>query len=212
MADKKMKRKSSKKKVDKEKIITLPLTKEKVLELKVGDVVLINGQIVTGRDKIHKFLFSQMPPKEQIPFALEGTIIYHCGPIIRKTRKGFECIAAGPTTSIRLEMYEHSLISEYGLNGVMGKGGMGKQTLKALKDDGCVYLHAVGGAAVYLAGRVKRVVDVWKLDDFGMSEAMWLLDVENFPAVVTMDAHGKSLHEEIDKKSFEEFRKLTGIR
>jgi fumarate hydratase subunit beta len=193
------------------KRINLPLTKEDVLSLHTGDMVLINGQIVTGRDRLHKFLFNEKPALKNIPFNFEGTILYHCGPIIKKTAKGFELIAGGPTTSMRVEMYGHKIISEYGLRGVMGKGGMGKQTLNALKKNGCVYLHTIGGAAVYLADRVKRVVGVWKLEEFGMAEAMWVFDVEDFPAIVTMDAHGRSLHEEIVKKSFHEFKKLIGL-
>jgi tartrate/fumarate subfamily iron-sulfur-dependent hydro-lyase beta chain len=194
------------------KRINLPLTKEDILSLHTGDIVLINGQIVTGRDKLHKFLFNKKPSKKQIPFNLEGTILYHCGPIIKKTAKGFELIAGGPTTSMRIEMYEHRIISEYGLRGVMGKGGMGKQTLNALKENGCVYLHTIGGAAVYLADRVKKVVDVWKLKEFGMTEAMWVFDVKEFPAIVTMDAHGRSLHEKIERSSYIEFKRLIGLK
>ena len=193
------------------KRINLPLTKEDVLSLHAGEMVLINGQIVTGRDRLHKFLFDEKPSLKKIPFNFEGTILYHCGPIIKKTAKGFELIAGGPTTSMRVEMYEHQIISEYGLRGVMGKGGMGKQTLNALKKKGCVYLHTIGGAAVYLAARVKRVVGVWKLEEFGMAEAMWVFDVEDFPALVTMDAHGRSLHEEIERNSYNEFKKLIGL-
>ncbi len=193
------------------KRINLPLTKEDVLSLHTGDIVLINGLIVTGRDRVHKFLFNEKPSKEKIPFNLEGTILYHCGPIVKKTPAGYKIIAAGPTTSMRVEIYEYKIISEYGFRGVMGKGGMGKQTLNALKENGCVYLHTVGGAGVYLADRIKRVVDVWKLEEFGKTEAMWVFDVENFPAIVTMDAYGRSLHEEIEKKSYREFKRLVGL-
>lgn len=195
---------------EKSKIINLPLTKQDVLTLKVGDMVLINGQIVTGRDKLHKYLFNERPSKKEIPFNLEGAVLYHCGPIIKKTPKGFRLVAGGPTTSMRVEMYEQRIISEYGLKGVMGKGGMGIQTLKALREYGCVYLHTIGGAAAYLAERVKRVAGVWKLEEFGMTEAMWILEVKDFPAIVTMDAHGRSLHAEIEKISFREFKKLIG--
>ena len=196
----------------KTKIITLPLTMEDVLELHVGDMVLINGQIVTGRDRLHKFLYNERPSRRQIPVNLEGTILYHCGPIVIKTGKGFKFAAGGPTTSMRVEMYEPMVISQYGIRGVMGKGGMGPRTLKALKENGCVYLNTVGGAAVYLADRVKSVAGVWKLEEFGMTEAMWILEVEDFPAIVTMDAHGKSLHEDVEKRSRREFKKLIGLR
>ncbi|MEW6416723.1 MAG: FumA C-terminus/TtdB family hydratase beta subunit [Nitrospirota bacterium] len=191
--------------------INLPLTKDAVYSINVGDMVLINGTLVTGRDRVHKYLFNERPSKKELPINIEGTILYHCGPIVRKTKKGFELIAGGPTTSMRVEMYEHQIISEYGLGGIMGKGGMGKQTLNALKKNGCAYFHTIGGAAVYLADRVKRVVDVWKLEEFGATEAMWVLEVEEFPAIVTMDAHGRSLHEEIEKKSYKEFKRLIGL-
>ena len=195
----------------KAKTINLPMTKDDVLSLKVGDLVLINGKLVTGRDEVHKFLFNEKPSKKQIPFNLQGTILYHCGPIIKKTEKGFKLIAGGPTTSMRVEMYEYQIISDYGIRGIMGKGGMGRKTMNALKENGCVYLHTIGGSAVYLADRVKRVVDVWKLDEFGMTEAMWVFDVKEFPAIVTMDAHGKNLHEEIERRSYNALKKLVRL-
>ena len=190
------------------KIINLPLTKKDVMGLNAGDVVLINGMIVTGRDKIHKFLFYERPSKKDIPFNLSGTVLYHCGPIVKKSDSGYKIIASGPTTSIRVETYEHRIISSYGIRGIMGKGGMCERTLDAMKKNGCVYFHTIGGAAAYLADRVKRVVDVWKLEEFGAPEAMWLLEVENFPAIVTMDAHGRSLHSDIAMKSGSALKKL----
>lgn len=205
MVEKKLKVKNSPAsgglKVKKQKIINLPLSKKDVMGLNAGDVVLINGMIVTGRDKMHKFLFYERPSKKDIPFNLSGTILYHCGPIVKKSDNGYKIVASGPTTSIRVETYEHRIISSYGIRGIMGKGGMCKRTLDAMKKNGCVYFHAIGGAAAYLADRVKRVVDVWKLEEFGVPEAMWLLEVENFPAIVTMDAHGRSLHNDIAMKS-----------
>lgn len=196
--------------VEKTKTINLPLTKIDVLSLNVGDIVLINGHLVTGRDKVHKFLYNERPAPKEIPFNLKGTILYHCGPIMRKTEEGFKVIAGGPTTSMRVEIYQHKIISEYGIRGVMGKGGMGRKTLNALKENGCVYLHAIGGA-VCLADSIKKVVDVWKLEEFGMTEAMWVFDVKDLPALVTMDAHGRSLHEEIEKHSYAQFKKLIGL-
>lgn len=193
------------------KKIKLPLTKDDVLGLNVGDMVLITGQLVTGRDKVHKFLFNERPRKEEIPFNLDGAIIYHCGPIIRKSDEGWRLIASGPTTSMRVEMYEHWVIGEYGIRGIIGKGGMGKHTLEALKKNGCAYLHTISGAAVYLAERVRKVIDGWKIDDFGIAEAMWLFNVEDFPAIVTMDAHGKSLHDDIEKTSYRELLRLIGL-
>lgn len=208
MVEKQLTVHSSQSTVRKEKIINLPLSKKDVMGLNAGDVVLINGMVVTGRDKIHKFLFYERPSKKDIPFNLSGTIIYHCGPIVKKSDSGYKIIASGPTTSIRVETYEHRIISSYGIRGVMGKGGMCERTLDAMKKNGCVYFHTIGGAAAYLADRVKRVIDVWKLEEFGVPEAMWLLEVENFPAIVTMDAYGRSLHSDIAMKSGSELKKL----
>ena len=210
MVGKKFKIQSSKFK-EKTRIIKLPLSKKDVLSLNVGDWVLLSGQLITGRDKIHKFLSHERPDIKDIPVNLKGAVLYHCGPIIRKTEEGFNIIAGGPTTSIRVEMYEHQIIADYGIRALMGKGGMGRKTLQALKDNGCVYLHTISGAAVYLADRIERVTGVWKLEDFGMAEAMWIFDVQDFPAIVTMDAHGRNLHEEIEKKSYEELKRLLGL-
>jgi tartrate/fumarate subfamily iron-sulfur-dependent hydro-lyase beta chain len=195
----------------KTKFIRLPLTEKDVLSLSVGDRVLLSGQLVTGRDRIHKFLSHERPRAKTLPFDLKGTVLYHCGPVIKRAKNGFVLTAGGPTTSIRMEMYEPQIIADYGIRGIMGKGGMGGKTLQTLNDRGCVYFHTISGAAVYLAERIRRVAGVWKLEDFGMAEAMWLLEVEDFPAIVTMDAHGRSLHEEIEKTSYENFKRLTGI-
>lgn len=190
--------------------ITLPLTEGDVRSLHTGDMLLISGEIVTGRDRIHKFLFHEKPSKEDIPFRLEGAVLYHTGPIVKKTDTGFEIIAIGPTTSSRVQMYEPWVIGQYGLRGVIGKGGMDKETLLTLKTYGCVYLHTIGGAASYLSDRVRAVKGSFLLEEFGMAEAMWLIEVEDFPAFVTMDSHGKSLHEEIEKLSLENLLKLLG--
>jgi fumarate hydratase subunit beta len=194
------------------KPIHLPLTEDAARSLHAGDRVFLNGLIVTGRDKLHNYLFNKRPPKNRIPFHLEGSIIYHCGPIVKKTANRFQLIASGPTTSMRLEMYEHRIIADYGVRGIMGKGGMGRQTLHALREYGCVYLHTMGGAAVYLADRVQKVVDVWKLYEFGTTEAMWLFDVKDFPAIVTMDSHGRSLHDELQETSYHELKKLIRMK
>jgi len=210
------------------KRLKTPLSKEDVLSLKVGDMVSINGQIVTGRDKVHKFLAHEKPDKKDIPFELQGGIIYHCGPIIKGSNQLsvmsnenkekypsritdyslLRVIAAGPTTSMRVEMYEADVIKAYGIRGIIGKGGMGNKTLDAMKEYGCVYLHTISGAAAYLADRIKNVRDGWKVEEFGAPEAMWLLEVEDFPAIVTMDAYGNSLHKEIEEISL---KRLTQI-
>ncbi len=169
---------------------------------------MLNGMLVTGRDRVHKFLFNEKPDSKSIPFELKGAVLYHCGPIIRKEGQGYRLIAGGPTTSQRVEMYEWWVIKEYGLKGIIGKGGMGEKTLRAIREEGCVYLHTISGAAVYLADRIKRVVDGWMIEEFGEPEAMWLIEVEDFPAIVTMDAHGNSLHESITEKSMKVYKEL----
>lgn len=189
-----------------------PLKSKDVLSLNAGDMVLLSGRIVTGRDRVHKYLLEERPRKEEIPFDLSGTVLYHCGPVMKKTDKGYRVIAAGPTTSLRVEMYEAEVIRSYGIKGIMGKGGMGDNTLKALTENCCVYFHSIGGAAVYLADRIINVLDVWKLEEFGPTEAMWHFEIKDFPAIVTMDAHGRTLHKEIEEISFRKLQELIGNR
>ena len=183
------------------KIVKLPMSAEDVLGLRAGDVVSLSGKIITGRDRIHKYLVEQRPSAGDIPFDVAGSILYHCGPVMAKLDGGYKVLAAGPTTSMRVEMYEASVLREYPIKGIMGKGGMGEKTLQALKDNTCVYFHTIGGAAVYLADRIKSAPGVWKLEDFGPTEAMWLFEVEAFPAIVTMDAYGNDIHREIENMS-----------
>ncbi len=177
-----------------------PFTKEKIAALKVGDAVEITGTLFTGRDAVHKYLHEGGKLPEGVN--LQNGIIYHCGPVVMKDEQGnWKVTAAGPTTSIREEPYQGEIIKEFGLRGVIGKGGMGVRTLAACKEHGCVYLHAIGGAAQVLAECIKRVRNVYLLEQFGSPEAIWELEVEKFPVVVTMDAHGHSLHEEIFAQS-----------
>ena len=172
----------------------------------------MNGVIITGRDMVHKYLIEKRPRKEDIPFDLTGAVLYHCGPVMQKTAEGYKAVAAGPTTSMRVELYEAAVIREYGIRGIIGKGGMGAGTLEALKETGSVYFQTVGGAAVYLADRIKKTLNVWKLEEFGPTEAMWLFEVEDFPAIVTMDSHGNNIHSEIEKRSFGIFSELVGAK
>jgi len=168
-----------------------PLTEEAVRKLKAGDVVLLSGTVFTGRDAVHKYLF-----KGGELDVFKGGIIYHCGPVVLEDGTNYRVVAAGPTTSIREEPYQAAVIARYGLRAVIGKGGMGAKTLAACKEHGCVYLHAIGGAAQIYARCVKSVPNVY-LKQFGSPEAVWEMVVEDFPAVVTMDAHGRSLHQEV---------------
>ncbi len=176
--------------------LTTPVSESAVRALKVGDEVEISGVLFTGRDAVHKYLHEggQLPAGVN----LNGGILYHCGPVIIKDEQGnWKCVAAGPTTSIREEPYQGQIIRDFGIRGVIGKGGMAERTLEACRQYGCVYLHAVGGAAQVLAERVKRVPNVYFMEKFGAPEAIWEFEVVSFPAVVTMDAHGNSLHKEV---------------
>ena len=180
--------------------LTFPFTEEKIRALKVGDEVLLSGVVFTGRDAVHKYLHEG--GKLPAGVSLRDGIMYHCGPVMMPQADGtYKCTAAGPTTSIREEPYQWQVIRDFGLRGVIGKGGMGAKTQAACKEYGCFYLHAIGGAAQVLADCVKKVRNVYFLKEFGSPEAIWELDVVDFPAVVTIDAHGNSLHEEIFKKS-----------
>jgi len=173
-----------------------PFTIEKIRALKLSDEVAINGTLFTGRDAVHKYLHDG--GKLPAGVNLKDGILYHCGPVVIKDESGnWKCTAAGPTTSIREEPYQWQVIRDLGLRGVIGKGGMGDKTVAACKEHGCVYLHAVGGAAQVLADCIKRVKNVYMMEQFGAPEAIWEFEVENFPAVVTIDAHGNSLHKEV---------------
>lgn len=186
--------------------LTVPITEEQIRSLKVGDAVAISGVLFTGRDAVHKYLHDggALPPG----VSFKSGIIYHCGPVVIKDEQGrWKVTAAGPTTSIREEPYQGEIIREFGLRGVIGKGGMGDRTLAACKEHGCAYLHAIGGAAQVLAECIKAVRNVYFLKEFGSPEAIWELEVENFPAVVTMDCHGNSLHNEVFAASQAELAK-----
>jgi len=176
--------------------LSSPFTEEKIRALKVGNEVALSGVIFTGRDAVHKYLHEggQLPPGVR----LRDGILYHCGPVVLKDELGnWKVTAAGPTTSIREEPYQGQIIRDFGVRGVIGKGGMGDKTLAACREFCCVYLHAVGGAAQVLAECIRKVRNVYFLEKFGSPEAIWELQVENFPVVVTMDAHGNSLHKEV---------------
>ncbi|HVU27528.1 MAG TPA: FumA C-terminus/TtdB family hydratase beta subunit [Verrucomicrobiae bacterium] len=186
--------------------LEIPFTEEKIRALKVGDEVLISGVVFTGRDAVHKYLHEggALPPEVK----LRDGILYHCGPVMMKQDDGsWKCTAAGPTTSIREEPYQWQVIRDFGLRGVIGKGGMGERTLAACRDYGCVYLHAVGGAAQVLAECIKKVRNVYMMKEFGAPEAIWELEIADFPAVVTIDAHGNSLHKDIFAASQAELAK-----
>jgi fumarate hydratase class I len=172
--------------------LTPPLTEAQMRALKVGDVVLITGEMFTGRDNVHAYLMKNPPPVD-----LNGSVLYHCGPVMLKEGERWTVKAAGPTTSMREEPYQADVIKRYGVRAVIGKGGMGAKTLAALKEFGAVYLNGIGGAAQFYARTVEEVLGV-SLLEFGIPEAMWRLRVKGFAAIVTMDAHGGSLHADVE--------------
>ena len=190
--------------------LTLPVSEDRIRELCVGDFVELTGLMITGRDAAHKWLVEEH--REDVAPYLKDTVIYHCGPVVRQGSDGrYEFVAAGPTTSIREEPYQADVICRYGLRGVIGKGGMGPKTLDGLGRCGAVYLHAIGGAAQVLANAVPRVEKVFMLEEFGVPEALWVIQVERFPVVVSMDSHGGSLHEEVEGASRQRLSELLGL-
>jgi len=183
--------------------LTTPISEEQIRSLRVGDVVLLNGVLHTGRDALHHHLLSHDSPVD-----LNGAVIYHCGPVALRDGEKWKINAAGPTTSSREEPYQADVIRKFGVRAVIGKGGMGPRTLAALKEHGAVYLNAIGGAAQYYANCIVEVEGVDFLE-FGVPEAMWHLKVKDFPAIVTMDAHGNSLHADIERASAKELAKFA---
>jgi len=200
--------------------LTLPLREPEVKKLTLGQSIRLSGTLITARDEAHKWLVetfirpaSRPSAKdlgllEQLRPFLTGGAIYHCGPVVEKQADGgYRILAAGPTTSAREEPYEAEVMQFFNLKAVIGKGGMGLRTLAACEQTPAVYLHAVGGAAALIAQSVSRVVDVLKLE-FGVPEALWVLEVCDFPTVVTMDAKGNSLHEQVRAVSQNELQRL----
>lgn len=189
--------------------LSLPAERDEVRRLQLGDEVLVSGVIVTGRDQAHKLMVEKRP--DFLRPILKGTAIYHCGPIVQRVGEEWKVIAAGPTTSEREEPYQADVIEHYEILAVIGKGGMGEKTSEALRRFGAVYLHAVGGAGTLLAERITKVRDVFMLEEFGAPEALWVLEVKDFPTIVTMDCQGNSLHREVLQYSTTQYKKLMGI-
>jgi fumarate hydratase class I len=193
--------------------ITIPISNEVIRSLKVGDPVALSGVMITGRDAAHKWMIETFVRKSRQPQGddleiyeaikpiLNGGVIYHCGPVVSGLdTKDYRFVAAGPTTSTREEPYQGEAMHHFNIKGVMGKGGMGAKTLAACREVPGVYFHAVGGAASLIAQSVLKVLEVYKMD-FGVPEAMWIIEVKDFPAVVTMDAHGNSQHATVEAQS-----------
>jgi fumarate hydratase class I len=202
--------------------LNIPISEQEIRALHVGDTVRLHGVMTTGRDAAHKYLIetfihplaagdspdlaevpeSERPLYRTLQSILHEGVIYHCGPVVRqRDDEQWEFVAAGPTTSIREEPYQADVIAHFGMRGVIGKGGMGPGTLRACQEHGAVYFHAVGGAASLIANSVKEVVAVHKRDEFGVPEAFWVIRVEGFPVIVTMDSHGRSIHADTEADS-----------
>lgn len=190
--------------------LKLPLDEATARDLRVGTNLELTGRMVTGRDAAHKWLLEAR--RDEVAPYLAGTVIYHCGPVVRREADGsWTFVAAGPTTSAREEPYQADVLERYGLRGVIGKGGMGQRTLDGLARHGALYLHAVGGAAQVLARAVRRVERVFMLEEFGVPEALWVIEVERFPVMVTMDAHGGSLHATVERESTRQLERLLRV-
>ena len=167
-----------------------------VRNLKLGETVYLRGLIITGRDEMHMRALSS----KEVPPELYGATLFHCGPIMAEKNGKMDVIAAGPTTSARMNSMEAEMIRRFGIRAIIGKGGMSDDVLGAMKEIGCVYLAAIGGAAVSLAEGLNETVGV-KWEDLGMAEAMWKFKAERFgPLIVAMDANGNSIYENVENK------------
>ena len=197
------------------KILSYPFTEKSIRALKAGDAVSITGRIYTGRDKFHKFFADG----GELPVDFRDGALYHCGPVVIRSGNrtieqseqpnNYSVVAAGPTTSVRENLYEPDFIAKTGVRIIIGKGGMDARTLAAMKKYGCVYVQAVGGGGAIYADAVKKVAGVSMLKEFGAAEAVWHLDVVDFRGVVAMDAHGNSLFETVERTSRKKLEKLA---
>jgi len=174
----------------------LPVKKEDIEKLHVGDVLYVNGRIFTARDEAHHMMLEK--DKSSLPFDPSEMALFHCGPLMKKTKKGWQVVSAGPTTSSRMEIFEDRFIEKFGVNIIIGKGGMGERTEKALQKYTCVYTSYTGGAGALAADKVEEVLGVYWLEELGMPEAIWLFKVKEFgPLVVAIDSYGKSIYKEL---------------
>jgi fumarate hydratase subunit beta len=173
--------------------ITLPLAREELQKLHIGDILYISGDIFTARDEAHHKMLQI--DKRSLPFTPSDMGLFHCGPLVKKNKTGWSVISAGPTTSTRMELFEDKFIEKYQISLIIGKGGMGEKTLKALQKYTCIYTSYTGGAGALAADRIQKVKAVYWLEELGMPEAVWIFQVKEFgPLVVAMDSHGKSMY------------------
>ncbi|PVX25273.1 MAG: fumarate hydratase [Candidatus Bathyarchaeum sp.] len=181
--------------------LTTPISEKDVKKLAVNDTIYLTGTIVTARDSAHRRALNMYKQGKPLPINLDGLAVFHCGPIVKKEAGNWTVVAAGPTTSTRMELFQDEFIKNFKVRVVVGKGGMGKKTVNAMKQYGAVYGALTGGAAVLAAKAIKQVKGV-EWSDLGMPEAMWILEVEGFgPLTVAIDAHGNNLFEKVQHKA-----------
>ncbi len=189
--------------------LNTPFDKEDILNLKVGDTVYITGNMFTARDEAHLEMLKLHKEGKEIPFKPGDMALFHCGPVVQKKNDEWKIVSAGPTTSIRMEIFEDEFLKTFEVRMIIGKGGMGDRTLTALEEVGSVYVHYTGGAGALAAKAIKKVTCVYWLRELGIPEAAWILDVEEFgPLSVTMDAHGNSLYVDLGKKVKKNLEKI----
>lgn len=187
--------------------IQTPVKREDVVRMKAGDVVYVSGTIITARDEAHLRMIEYFEEGRELPFQIEGAVVYHCGPIIVEENGKYRAISAGPTTSARMNPLAPKLLEKVHSMVIIGKGGMNEDVVKALENKG-VYLAYTGGAGALAAQAIKEVKGVF-WEDLGMPEAVWVFEVEKFgPCIVGIDAHGNSLYREVENKVEENFRKI----
>ena len=178
-----------------------PVSEAEIRKLKAGDVIYVTGTVITARDEAHLKALELHEKGEKLPVDFKGIGVFHCGPIMRKKGKGWEVVAAGPTTSTRMEIFEDNFIEAFHPSIIIGKGGMGDRTSKACQKLGCVYASFTGGAALLGAKGIKKVRDVYWLEELGMPECLWVYETQDFgPLIVTIDTHGGNLTADVGKK------------
>ncbi|MEM0298926.1 MAG: FumA C-terminus/TtdB family hydratase beta subunit [Thermoplasmata archaeon] len=190
--------------------LEIPRDFNKIRELKMGDVIYISGKIFTARDEAHQLMLELFEKKEKLPFNPAEMVLYHCGPVVKKENGEWKVLAAGPTTSSRMDLFEKEVIEAYGIKIIVGKGGMGDRTAEALKNIGGIYATFTGGAGALAAKSFKKVLNVYYLDELGSPEAMWIFEAEKFgPLIVSIDSQGKNWNkisrEEMEKRKKEIF-------
>jgi len=188
-----------------------PILEEDIRRLRVGDIIYFTGTLFTARDASHKRILQYLQKGEKLPFSINGAPMYHCGPLVRQTSTGWTVIAAGPTTSMRMEAYEEDIIKNFDVRLIVGKGGMGEKTVRAMKEFGAVYGAFTGGAAVLASKYVKNVRDVQWLD-LGVPEAVWILEVEKLgPIIICIDSYGNNLYAKVQSEAEKNKAKILEI-